>query len=176
MKYRPKLTQELLKQFVHYDPDTGILMRTHALDRGHNLIRKEFVPRSITAQGYRQISLFKSPCLVHRLAFLYMVGREALEIDHVNGDRLDNRWCNLREVTSSENRRNMGLSKANKSGVSGVYFYPRYQKWEVTITRGGVHEYLGRYQDLGEAVAIRRRAEIDLDFHPNHGARPSWRG
>lgn len=174
MKYRPIMTQELLKEFTHYDPDTGVLKRTHALDRGHNKYEKEFIPKSITAQGYRQLGMFKQPYLVHRLAFLYMEGRWPNEVDHINGDRLDNRWSNLREVTSSENKRNMGIHVNNKSGVPGVYWYPRYSKWEVTIRSNGEHIYLGRYDDLDEAIKVRKEAEIKYNFHPNHGKRSSW--
>ena len=176
MKYRPELTQELLKQFVHYDPDSGILRRTHALDRGHKRYPKDFVPASVTVQGYRQIGLFKTPYLVHRLAFLYVVGRMPLEIDHIDGDRLNNKWVNLREVDTATNHRNMGIAINNESGVRGVYWYPRYGKWEATIGRGGQHFYLGRYESFDEAVAVRRAAEKDLDFHENHGKRESWRG
>lgn len=175
MKYRPDLTQELLKQFVHYDPDSGILKRTHALDRGHNRYEKEFIPNSITPQGYRQIGIFKTPYLVHRLIFLYMVGRMPNEIDHIDGNRLNNKWPNLREVDSAVNRRNMGIATNNESGVKGVYWYPRYNKWEVTISKSGEHFYLGRYESFDEAVAVRRVAEKDLDFHHNHGKRDSWR-
>lgn len=175
MKYRPEMTQELLKQFVHYDPDTGILKRTHAMDRGHNIYEKEFIPESVTAQGYRQLGMFKRPRLVHRLAFLYMVGRMPLEVDHINGDRLDNRWCNLREVDSRTNRMNMGVPINNKSGTRGVYWYPRYSKWEVTITVEGKHKYLGRYTEYDEAVRIRLSAEKEHGYHENHGKRESHR-
>lgn len=175
MKYRPVMTQELLKQFVHYDPDTGVLKRTHALDRNHNRYEKEFVPTSVTAQGYRQISLFKSPRTVHRLAFLYMTGRFPDEVDHINGVRLDNRWCNLREVSSKENRMNMGIPINNKSGARGVYYYPRYSKWEVTITVDGDHKYLGRFADLDEAIQVRQDAEKEYGYHENHGKRESHR-
>lgn len=174
MKYRPEMTQELLKEFVTYNPDTGILKRTHALDRGHNKYEKEFTPRSITKQGYLQIGLFKRPYLVHRLIWLYMTGKWPIEIDHINGDRRDNRWCNLREATPAENRKNMGLPINNKSGCRGVYWYPRYQKWEVTIRINGKHIYLGRYADYDEAVRVRKTAEVEHGFHENHGERPSW--
>lgn len=175
MKYRPELTQELIKQFVHYNPDTGVLVRTHALNRAHQIVPKHHIPTATNIQGYLQLRMFKTPRLVHRLAWLYMRGSVPKEIDHINGDRRDNRWVNLREVTSSENKRNMGVSVTNKSGVPGVFFYPRYQKWEVTITRENQHHYLGRFESFDEVVEVRRSAEVALEFHPNHGARPSWR-
>lgn len=175
MKYRPELTQELLKQFVHYDPDTGVLKRTHALDRGHNRYEKEFTPTSVTKQGYRQISLFKRPYTVHRLAWFYMTGEWPDEVDHISGDRLDNRWCNLRSVSSVENRRNMGTPVNNKTGVTGVFYYHRYRKYEVSIQVKGERVYLGRYDDFNVATAVRKDAEFYYRFHENHGGRESWR-
>lgn len=177
MKYRPVMTQELLRRFTHYDPHTGVFKRTHAMTNNHKIVEKEFIPQSITKQGYRQINMFKRPYLVHRLVFLYMNGEMPKnEVDHINGDRLDNRWCNLRVVTTSGNRANMGVSLNNKSGVRGVYWYPRYQKWEVTISRNKKHYYLGRYEDIDEAIRVRKEAEEYYGFHPNHGCRDSWRG
>ena len=169
------LTQERLKELLHYDPDTGVLRRTHAMDRGHNIYEKDFIPKSITPAGYLQIGLFKYPYLVHRLTFLYVEGRWPHEIDHIDGDRLNNKWLNLREVDPATNRRNMGIPINNRSGVRGVYWYPRYQKWEATIGKGGEHFYLGRYDSFDDAVAARLTAEKNLDFHNNHGKRESWR-
>jgi len=175
MKYRPELTQDLLKQFVHYDPESGILRRTHALDRGHNRYEKDFIPKSTNPAGYLQLGLFKYPYLVHRLAFLYMVGRMPREIDHIDGVRTNNKWSNLREVDTATNHLNMGIPINNKSGVRGVYWYPRYQKWEVTITKNGEHFYLGRYESFEEAIEVRLKAEQEYGFHENHGKRESWR-
>jgi hypothetical protein len=119
--------------------------------------------------------MFKRPYLVHRLAFLYMTGRMPNEVDHINGDRLDNRWVNLRDVDSYRNKRNMGLCKLNKSGTPGVWYYERYGKWEVRIAHEGKSVYLGRYFDFDEAVAVRRKAEIEFNYHENHGKRESWK-
>jgi hypothetical protein len=176
MRYRPTLTQELLKRFVFYDPSSGIFKRTHVLDRSQNIKRKDFIPKSVTLNGYLQISLFKTPYLVHRLIFLYMVGRFPSEVDHVDGNRLNNRWENLREVTNAINRKNMGVAVNNTSGVTGVSWYQRYGKWEASINIGRQRKYLGRFYDINDAISARKEAELSLGFHPNHGERPSWRG
>ena len=174
MKYRPEMTQELLMQFTHYDPNTGVLKRTHAMSSSHKIYAKEFIPQSTTL-GYRTISLFKTPHMIHRLAFLYMNGVFPNEVDHINGERLDNRWCNLREVDARGNRMNRGLPSNNRSGVMGVYYYPRYDKWEVTITNEGKHMYLGRYAKFEDAVKVRLEAEVKYGYHANHGKRLSHR-
>lgn len=175
MRYRPEMTQELLKQFVSYDPETGLLERTHAVNRNGDRYEKRFTPRSVTKQGYRQLSMFKRPYLVHRLAWLYMTGSWPNEVDHINGDRLDNRWRNLREVSSSMNRKNMGLPVNNKSGCQGVFWYERYMKWEASIQVNGKRIYLGRHDQYEDAVTARKNAEIEHRFHDNHGQRESHR-
>lgn len=78
-------------------------------------------------------------------------------IDHVNGDRLDNRKANLRIVDKATNSFNAGTSKRNTSGVRGVSRSGRL--WRARIRRNGVNVELGAFADRNRAIAARRAAE-----------------
>jgi hypothetical protein len=78
-----------------------------------------------------------------------MVGRWPDQIDHRNGDQLDDRWDNLREATCSQNQANRSAHKDNKTGFKGVYFHAG--KYTAMIMRNGVHRYLGRFDSAQDA-------------------------
>ena len=115
--------------------------------------------------GYNRVNINYVAIAVHRVIWFMVKGYWPLAIDHINHDRSDNRWCNLREVSKIENSRNQSLRKTNKSGVSGVYRSKNKKRWVAEISK----KYLGTYDSFGEAVEVRKTAEIDLGFHKNHG-------
>lgn len=97
--------------------------------------------------------------LMHRVI---MDPPDGMEIDHLNRNTLDNRRCNLRIATRSENHLNRGVSAKSKSGVSGVAWDAVRKKWRASITvRGAVHE-LGRFSEIEDTIAVRREAESRL--------------
>jgi hypothetical protein len=100
----------------------------------------------------------------HRLAWLYMTGewpRQGYEIDHINGDNSDNRWCNLRLVTRQQNTWNThGLRPCNKSGQRGVSWVAKRAKWEARITVDYKVTLLGQFTIVCDAIDARRKAEI----------------
>jgi hypothetical protein len=90
------------------------------------------------------------------------------EIDHINGNRQDNRIENLRDVPRSLNQRNSKLQNNNRSGVSGVFW--RANRWEARIYLvSGQRKHLGRFKTFEEAVAVRKQAEMECGYHENHG-------
>jgi hypothetical protein len=74
-----------------------------------------------------------------------------LQVDHKNHNTLDNRKCNLRNVTQLENLANKQKYKRNSSGISNVYWHERDQKWIAQFQREGKYIYVGKYDDLAEA-------------------------
>lgn len=75
----------------------------------------------------------------HRLAWYLTTGYwPEHEVDHINGDRADNRWCNLREATRSENNWNVGLLPNNTSGLKGVSWHKPSRKWRVRVQHFGI--------------------------------------
>lgn len=79
-------------------------------------------------------------------------------VDHINGDKLDNRKGNLRVATRSQNQWNRGISKNNTSGVTGVYWAKHMQKWNAQITINGTNYNLGCFIKIEDAVFARNEA------------------
>ena len=171
-----KITQDLIRSLFQYDPNTGTFLRTHKISYIGNLY--PIVPTAIThtnQNGYYRTSVYRRLYLVHRLIFIYMTGRQPKKTDHINGNKQDNRWANLRDVDQASNMLNMGLRYNSITGEIGIS-RNRQGKYVVLMQRDGQQRYGGRFPTLEEAIAARNRVASELGFHPNHGARPSWRG
>jgi hypothetical protein len=113
-------------------------------------VRSQFIRRD----GKKQIS---RTILMHSLIMGTPKGKDT---DHINGDRLDNRRHNLRICTHKENQRNMGLSKANKSGYKGVSWDNKYSKWVTRIRTSEKYMHVGYFKDrLSAAKAYNEAAK-----------------
>ena len=101
---------------------------------------------------------------------MYSYGKwPANQIDHINGDSLDNRLINLRDVTSAENSRNTKMGKNNKSGVSGVSWSNPMGKWRARVRFEGKERRGGYFDKPEDAKDIILKERSKLGFHPNHG-------
>lgn len=121
-------------------------------------------------QGYLSVSINKRLFLAHRLAWFHFHGVwPEQDIDHINGDRSDNRMANLRSVSRSENLRNAAISSANTSGVRGVDWFKPIGKWRARIRADGKEVTVGYFDAKEDAVAARKEAERRYGYHPNHG-------
>lgn len=162
-----QLTQDKLKEKLHYDPDTGVFIWVVPPAPS---VKLGDTAGCLDSQGYIVIKWKDIQYKAHRLAFLYMTGAFPPEqTDHINGVRDDNRWENLRAVTCQENQRNRKLPKDNTSGVMGVTRRNKDKTWEVSIRIPGKRLYIGRFSDFSEAVCARKSAENKYNFHVNHG-------
>lgn len=110
--------------------------------------------------SYMKVKLKGKSYPVHRIIWLLANGNHADRfIDHINGDRLDNRLCNLRLVTKAENAKNRRTTKGSKSGLNGVVWRNDTSKWRAFIRWNNRLEHLGSYEDFFEAVCARKSAE-----------------
>lgn len=164
-----ELTQELLKELLSYNPKTGDL--TWKRDQ-RGPVRKGDIAGWVNKQGYRGICI-KGRCYVaHRVAWLYMTGKWPQDhIDHLNHDRLDNRWENLREVSQLANNRNKKPQKNCPLGVHGITKNIKGTKYRVQINVKGKTIFLGTYDSFEKACQVRKDAEKEHGYHANHGSR-----
>lgn len=169
-----ELTQEYLKSILHYNPDTGVFIWKVNIYSGmnYNICHIKFgdIANSISSHGYIRISINKKRYQAHRLAWLYVYGEFPKDqIDHVNHIKTDNRIANLRCVSSQENNKNSSKRKDNTSGHVGVVWHKHLNKWQAQIKVNQKNIYLGLFEDLSEAIGARKQAEINYNFHNNHG-------
>ena len=159
------ITQARLKELLHYDPETGIFTRIKSYCSKAKIGN---IAGVLKKDGYLRIGV-DGRHLAHRLAFVYMTGEFSKVTDHINGNRSDNRWENLRSVTNNENLKNQKMRSTNTSGVMGVYWSKVSKKWAASIRSNGGKFHLGVFDDINDAYAARRAAEKKYNFHPNHG-------
>lgn len=174
------ISQEYLKSLVSYSPLTGTFTwKVRPLESFATIIAGKACNKRYAGKiagcvcnttGYLKIGINGKDYQAHRLAWLYMYGHIPVdEIDHISHDRADNRISNLREATRTENLRNQTMSKANKSGHTGVTWNKANSKWQASISVGGKSKHLGKFSDIKDAVCAREKANIKYDFHRNHG-------
>lgn len=118
---------------------------------------------SIHKTGYRHVTWMGKIHKVHRLIFLLEHGYLPKEIDHINGDRADNRIENLRAANRSENQCNRGALASNTSGHPGVSWHKKSSSWAVRLMKNGKTRALGYFKDLELAALV--SAEARAKFH-----------
>nr|DAE40822.1 MAG TPA: endonuclease [Caudoviricetes sp.] len=153
-----------------YDRDSGVL---YWRIRNGNTIRRNYVAGSSKGNndGYRQVGIKGKIYQEHRIIMMLCFGHipENAEIDHINHVRDDNRLCNLRFVTGSENNRNKSVSSRSTTGVTGVTFDKNRNKYRAQIRVNRKAIYLGIFETLEEAAAARAEANLKFNFNNNHG-------
>lgn len=162
------LTQDRLKKYVHYDPASGIFTWARNFTTGRYRRRKGWDATIEHGKKYRGVCLLGEKYYAHRLAFLYMEGAiPPDQVDHIDHDRSNNAWENLRHSDNQTNQCNLPLRKCNTSGHHGVA--KRYGAWGAVIAVNGKHHYLGVYDRKEDAIKARKAAEVKYGFHENHG-------
>lgn len=176
---RDFVSAERLRSVVTYNPKSGLFRWLHRpfdefpdirSARIWNARYKGKPAFEADRNGYLAGKVDGVQYATHRLAWLYVNGCfPEDEIDHINGDRKDNRIANLRAVSRLENARNLKRYKSNSSGVQGVSRWPGKDLWRANIYYKGKHVHLGSFPTIEAAAAARREAESFYGFHLNHG-------
>lgn len=149
------LTQSELKEVLHYDPETGYFtwLKTTNSRAVKGSIAGWNWDGHYGRKGNVQITYNKQKYAAHRLVWLYVYGEwPENEIDHINRVRHDNRLCNLREATHSQNMANHAIRSTNKTGFKGVYFDKFCGKYRATCSVDGKRFYLGSFNTVEEAA------------------------
>jgi hypothetical protein len=125
---------------------------------------------SLTTLGYCEIGLGGERYYAHRIIWLLKTGSWPKgQVDHLNHDKFDNRFENLREVPHQSNCKNLGLRVDNISGITGVTWHKQGKKWMANVGVDGKTVYLGLYTDITDAAAAVQKFYDDNNFHENHG-------
>lgn len=154
----PPLTPDLLRSFLHYDPDSGVFTWLVGKRGGVN-------PGDVAGCKQRRdkdssallIRLGGRLYLAHRLVWLYVHGRCPRHyLDHINGDPGDNRLDNLREATPCQNSHNMRRHRDNRTGYKGVCrgsaASRNDHRWVAAICVRGRRFHLGYFDTPEEAA------------------------
>ena len=152
------LTQDYLKGILRYDPESG-----------HFFWLKKICSRVVVGRqtgwidknGYVVVGFDNKKTYAHRLAWFYMTGRWPSQvIDHIDGNRHNNSWSNLREATGSQNLMNSKVPKNNTSGFRGVSRFVQNGKWRAHVVKDHKQRHLGYFDTFEEACeAARKGAE-----------------
>lgn len=144
------ITQEYLKSILSYNPETGVFVRIKVASPQWigRALNKETGTKN--AHGYIVISILDKIHYAHRLAWLYMTGSyPELMIDHANGDKADNRFCNLREANNSQNQKNKKVRSDSTTKLKGAW--KAKNRWVSQININGKKVHLGTFDTPEEA-------------------------
>ena len=148
--YMQTITFEEAQRFFEYQPETGVL--TWRITFRGKIKAGEQVG-TVRPDGRRSVSFIGKRYYAYRVAWLLMTGEwPKNEIDHFNGERDDNRWCNLRDVTPSVNQQNHHRGhKGASSKLLGVSWCSRRQAWRACITTNRKLKTIGFFSTEQEA-------------------------
>ena len=132
-----------------YDPETGKLWREAGC---------------LDPRGYRNVHFQGKLRLEHRVIWFLHYGEwPKLPVDHINGNRSDNRIANLRLATASQNGYNRRKPRNNTSGEKGVTWVKRRNQWQAVITVNGTQKFLGRFASREAAATVYQKSA--LQYH-----------
>ena len=161
------LEQDLLKELIHYDPDTGVFTWREA--RANGRIKAGSVAGGLDSYGYRIIGVSSKVYKAHRLAWVYIHGviPEGYTIDHINGAKDDNSIGNLRLATNAEQQQNRPVTKNIEQGKTGIWWDVKRKKWRASIRHKGKVIHIGYFNELQPAIITRANKKTELHtFNP----------
>lgn len=149
-----ELTAEYVNSVLFYDEETGELFWKKSLSTNVKPGRRA----GCLARGYIFVGIRGELHPAHRLVWLMKTGKwPTATVDHIDRDRANNRWSNLRLASPHDQQGNLPIRKNNKSGVRGVFW--NRGKWLARIsTTAGRKIHVGYFSDIAEAKAAYDKA------------------
>jgi hypothetical protein len=142
---------------LNYDPESGNFFWIKANYKRPDLVGKLAGTPCTGVNLYVKIQLKSRQYQAHRLAWLYMTGEFPKDmLDHIDGDKSNNRYANLRQATCSQNMMNVKKSILNTSGVKGVVWDSTRGKWRAYYNLNKKVKTIGRFKKMEDAVKARR--------------------
>lgn len=156
-----------IAELIRYEPNTGEFWWLPSAVRQRRSDRRA---GCVNTRGYCQIRYSGRQVFAHRLAWFIVHGKlPDGEIDHIDGNRSNNRITNLRDVPVSVNRRNAKRAANNSSGVTGVHWDKRRGRWRVNVCVEGKRKYLGMFSGIIEAERVVKAFRAANGFTERHG-------
>jgi hypothetical protein len=178
----------VLRQLIDYDPETGALVwrvrdvsfftdgkrsAIQSMRRWNTRYAGKPALNCKGNAGYFSGKIFGRGYLAHRVAWaIYLGAWPERQIDHINGNKLDNRIANLRNVTHQENGKNCAIGTNNTSGTIGVRWYNRDRVWVAQVRINGKQKHIGNFKNKDDAIEARAKASAEYGYHANHGRKP----
>ena len=151
------IDQETVRKLFHYDAESGMLLWRNGNGRNVKPWQEAKAPNG---NGYFSVKIENKNYPVHRIIWLYVYGSfPKQDIDHKNRIRNDNRLCNLRSVSRTDNCQNISLPSHNKSGHIGVSWFKKHNCWTVYVKVNKKNKWLGYFKNLDDAVVARKDGE-----------------
>ena len=157
------IDQQDLWDLLLYRPDTGMFV----WKKKRRGIKTNVPLGTDNGFGYLRITVLGKSYYAHRLAWFYMEGEWPDQVDHINGNKSDNRWENLRNVNVQQNAQNkLKAQKNSDSKILGVSWHKKAKKWQAHICVYKERKYLGLFKHINEAqeAYLKEKERIDYEF------------
>jgi hypothetical protein len=161
------ITQELVKSLFDYKD--GVLY--WKIKQAHCIKIGNLAGTLDISTGYYRVPIYKKLNRTHRIIFLYHHGYLPNFVDHIDGNKTNNKIENLRPITKSQNAMNKKIGTNNTSGTKGVMWHKRDKKWFVQVRVNSKCHSFGYYdnKELAELVAIEATNKLHQEFSAYKG-------
>lgn len=174
MAKRDLPSPDVLRQLLRYEPETGKLFwrerdvewfdgRCGTCAYWNRRYAGKEALAQIDTHGYAGGKIFKVRYLAHRIIWMMVYDELPPQIiDHINGDKIDNRVANLRPATNAQNIQNGDIRSSNTSGAKGVTWSRHNRKWQAQIGCGSSKKHIGYFTSVVDAAAAYDRVALEL--------------
>ena len=156
------ITAEYVNEYLTYDASSGNLYQRKKRPK----VQVGNIAGGITTKGYRYIQLGNRKYPAHHIVWLLETGTFPIkQLDHIDGNKINNHFSNLREVSNKQNTENRGKQRNNKSGYKGVSFNTRLKKYVAQIQHNSIPIYIGVFHTAHEAHLAYEKKAKELFTH-----------